>query len=101
MHRRSALRALLVSLVLAPVLALSSVLAVYYDNGSATCSGSRTVVVYSQVSVNIDHYWKSGGHQHWNNPFRALRQSFTPYTSTWWSVEWDFEHTSSGTSCEQ
>lgn len=101
MHVKAARRAALLAGVLAPVLAFSGVLAAGYDQGSMSCSGSRTVYVYSQASVWVDHYWKSGGHARYYTPYREYRASSTPYSSSWWAVEWDFERTSTGAACEQ
>lgn len=101
MYRRLAMRSLVSAGALASVLALGPAYAAGYDQGSQTCSGSRTVYVYSQASVSVDHYWMSGGHAWYYTPYREYRTTSTPYGSTWWAVEWDFEKTSTGAACEQ
>ena len=70
-------------------------------NGSVSCGGTRTVIIQSRASVNISHSWKSGGYQPFYNPYRTLKTSYTPYQSTWWVVDYDFEITSAGGSCTQ
>jgi hypothetical protein len=102
MHVKSMLRAALLASVFAPVLAVSGVMAAGgFDNGTQNCSASRTVYVYSQSSVWVDHYWMAGHHTQYYTPYQQYRASSTTYSSTWWTVEYDYQRISNGAACEQ
>lgn len=94
----------MISLMLAIMLAAGTSAAALgsgWHQGNTTCTGTKTVVIWSRSSVWVDHYWKNGGHAVYYAPMRELKQSFTNATSTWWTVEYTFESDGAGGYCVQ
>ncbi len=63
----------------------------YWKQGSTTCSAVKRVYVYSRASVYIAHSWGGGGYHPYYNPYREYREDATGLSSTWWTVDYDFE----------
>ena len=102
MHFRAVVRAAVLGSLLALVLAFSGVMASGgYDYGSQTCTLTRTVYIYTQSSVVIDVYWYGGHHVQYSTPYQTYHATSTSYTSTWWTVEYDYQRISNGAACEQ
>lgn len=88
------LAALLMVATVSPALSFS-------QSGTVSCSGGKTVNISSRASVWVTHYW-SGPHSNtWYNPYRVLHVSWTNYTSTWYTIEYDFELESRSGYCVQ
>lgn len=62
-----------------------------WKQGSTTCSAAKLVYVYSKASVWVSHSWGGGGYHLYYNPYRQYREDNTRLSSTWWTVEYDFE----------
>lgn len=70
-----------------------------WKQGSTTCSAVKRVYVYSRASVYIAHSWGGGGYHAYYNPYREYREDRTALSSTWWTVEYDFEISAWGGYC--
>lgn len=55
--------------------------------------------IYSTASNYVDHFWKNFGYTWWYNAFNQYRSNYVSSTPTWWAVEWDHSHISSGAAC--
>jgi hypothetical protein len=60
-------------------------------SGTVSCSGGKTVNISSRASVWVTHYWSGPHSDTWYNPYRTLHVSWTNYSSTWYTIEYDFE----------
>ncbi len=100
MGRRTVTSALL-SLVLATMLVLSSSVQMVFAgsaSGNTTCPQYKYVVIYSRAGSELWHLWTSHA-QYWWNPNKFLRESYTSYNSTWWTVSWSVGSNGQGTYC--
>ncbi len=71
-----------------------------FRQGSLGCPLTRTVVVRSNASGTVKHFYHSGQKTYLGAFFRWNLTS-TPDTSTWWTVEYSLNLLSADAFCEQ
>jgi hypothetical protein len=98
---RRAVTSTVLPLILAVMLVLGSSVQVALAgsaSGNLTCSPERYVRIWSRAGSELWHLWTLHG-QYWWNPNKFLRESFTGYNSTWWTVSWSVSSDGQGATC--
>jgi len=67
-------------------------------SGNADCPSLKFVVIWSRAGSELWHLWTSHG-QYWWNPNKFLRESYTSYNATWWTVSWSVGSNGQGAYC--
>ncbi len=54
--------------------------------------------LYSTTARLTTYYWKNFGLTYWLDDYNTYHSQVVP-TPTWWAIEWDYSHVSSGATC--